>query len=710
LKSSLLGGAAVLLLVVGACSGGPTDPRLPVVEILVASGDGQFGALGQALPVPLQALVRTASSGTPRKDVGVFWQVMEGEADFTGSPATLTDESGSAFASLRLGSVPGEVVVRATVTEQESVTVDFTLFAVDRPTLNALSADQATAGATISLSGNSFSPTADHNVVLFSGIRGRVTSAGPSQLDVVVPTCLPTRSVQVTVQLGAVKSESRTLAVLGGAEMSALDVGDFLDVADAAGFSCPRVPGLDDARYLVLAQSASMIGAAQHAFELTGLSDGASTRARRSALARSTQSAADAPPFQIRFEDALRRREAGLLRERVLGTHEAPQRTGSAVPSVGDQRTFHVLNVDSEFDEVVAVAQYVGSHGVLYVDETAPAGGLSQVDLAAFGRRFDDVIYTTITAAFGSESDLDGNDRVVILFTPSVNRLTPKGSNGFVGGFYYGLDLLPDREGSNAGEVFYALVPDPSGLHSDPRAKARVLEVTPAVLAHEFQHMVHFNQRVLALEAASSEALWLSEGMAQMAEELVAREYEDILSEEDTELFREGNTSRARQYLFNPADVSLIVATGRGSLAERGAGWLFVLYLTAQKAEGILGQLTRTTNTGTDNVVARMGLPWEEILADWWAALYLDGEASVGSRLTFPGLELRDLLGTDYVLEPEPLPSMDFIRSGSLWSSSAQYYIVIPTLHGSVTLRLGGEGGGASPSGAALRMRVVRLN
>jgi hypothetical protein len=104
-----------------------------------------------------------------------------------------------------------------------------------------------------------------------------------------------------------------------------------------------------------------------------------------------------------------------------------------------------------------------------------------------------------------------------------------------------------------------------------------------------------------------------------------------------------------------------------------------------------------------------MGLAWEEVLADWWAALYLDGE-SVGSRLTYPGLDLRGLLGTDYVLEPEVLAATDFARSGSLWSSSAQYYIVVPTLQGSVTLRLGGEEGGASPSNAALRMRVLRLN
>ena len=34
----------------------------------------------------------------------------------------------------------------------------------------------------------------------------------------------------------------------------------------------------------------------------------------------------------------------------------------------------------------------------------------------------------------------EANDRVIIIFTPAVNRLTEPGSDGFVGGFFYGLD------------------------------------------------------------------------------------------------------------------------------------------------------------------------------------------------------------------------------------------------------------------------------
>ena len=380
----------------------------------------------------------------------------------------------------------------------------------------------AAAGTAITLSGNNFSPTPDHNVVLFSGIRGRVTSASSTELEVLVPVCLPTRSVQVTAQLGAVKSEALALEVTGASDATVLSVGEVVDMADDSSFPCLRLSGLGGASYLVQAMSASTIGGAQHDFEVTGLVGDASPQAQRQAGAQATLEVAGGVSPQARFEELLRRSEAVLVREGVARRQTGPLRVEGAVPSVGHTRTFQVFNADSEFDEVNAVAKYVGARAALYVDEKAPGGGLSTSDLADFGRRFDEVIYPTVRNAFGDESDLDGNQRVVILFTPTVNSLTPRGSTGFVGGFYYGIDLLPDREGSNNGEIFYSLVPDPAGEFSDARPKQNVLEVTPAVLAHEFQHMVHFNERVLVLEAASTEALWLSEGLAQMAEELVA--------------------------------------------------------------------------------------------------------------------------------------------------------------------------------------------
>jgi len=177
------------------------------------------------------------------------------------------------------------------------------------------------------------------------------------------------------------------------------------------------------------------------------------------------------------------------------------------------------------------------------------------------------------------------------------------------------------------------------------------------------------------------------------------------------EEYRSGNRTRARKYLAAPSAVSLIVATGQGSLEERGAGWLYTLFLwDTGGGDDVLGRLTRTTLTGAANVASAMGRPWTGVFADWEAAVYADG---LGGRYPFeyPTVQLRDLLRepSPYPLAPESLGGSDFVRSGSLWSSSARHYIVIPPASGFVALRLGGAAGGNAPAEAALRLRVVPL-
>jgi len=704
------------------CGDEPTPPAFPTVEMFASGGDGQFGTAGQVLSQRLQVLVRAVVGGGPQEGVPVLWEVLEGDATFTTSAATLTDEGGSAYATVKLGAEVGDVVVRATVTSQETATATFRLFAVAPPQLQALSTTGATAGQSLVLSGLNFSPAVSQNVVLFSGIRGRVAVANTTELTVEVPPCLSSRQVNVTVQLGSVASNALPLVVTGGDEILQLSPGEKVDVADDGGLTCLRLGGGPGVSYLALVYSASTLASAQHGFRLTGLADQSAPLASDSPIERVVDPVAQVDPptdaaphvgVHDRFEERLRWAEASALRARppspgASSAEVGPSSAPAAVPSQGDRRTFKVFNADGKFDEVKAVAEYVGDEVALFVEEGG-SSGFTAGDLSAFADRFDDVIHPTVTGAFGDASDLDRNDRVVILFTSTVNKLTPRGSQGFVGGFFYGIDLLPGRDGSNGGEVFYTLVPDPNATFSDARPKAKLLEIVPAILAHEFQHMVHFNERILTLKTEANEALWLSEGLAQMAEELVARAYVAAGNAGGADIFRSGNRGRARRYLQDPSETSLIFGSGQGSLAERGAAWLHVLYLASQGGEGVLGQLTRTTRIGVDNITSRTGKDWPGVLVDWWSATYLDG-TGLGTAIEYPGLDLRSLLGgVNYSLAPEVVGGGDFVRSGSLWSSSAQYYIVVPTLQGSVSLRLGGEAGGVSTPGAALRWRIIRL-
>ncbi len=723
---------AAMMVGVAACGSDPTDVLPQPVEVLVAGGDSQYGTAGQLLPLPLHVVVVSRTTDLPTRNRTVEWQVVSGGATISGPSVAATDSTGSARARVRLGPTTGEVVVAAIAQGEGGSTAVFRLYVVDRPILDPLPVASIAPGATLELSGDNFSPDPEQNVVLFSGIRGRATAATDTSLTVTVPGCLPERSVEVGVQLGELASSPRTLAIGSGGEVRSMAVGDVFDATDPEGYTCVTLPGDGTAEYLAIVYSSSPLSAAAYPVTFAGLvgtppvAAPAPTPAFRLPTVPSQLEARRAEgwwraPFslslgpgddpQALWDERLRVLEAEALQgaRRLRAPARVERPPVATPPLVGERRTFQVFRGPGDFSEVSAVARVVGERAALFVDEDAPAAGYTDGDLRYFSELFDETIEPTVTGAFGEASDLDGNERVIILFTPAVNALTPRGAGGFVAGFFFGVDLLPGQNGSNVGEVFYTLVPDPAGRFSDPRDRQTLLEATPAVLAHEFQHMVHFNERVLELEAAGTEAVWLSEALAQYAEELVARVFEEAGDTESEELFRLGVRGRSRTYLERPDTVSLVVSFGQGTLPERGAGFLFATYLTDRYGEGVIGRLTRTTRTGVANVEAETGTIWASLLSDWLAALWLDGTAAASGDLQYGGLDLRGFLGGPFPLVPERLGGSDFTRSASMRSSSAKYYIVAPTAGSTSTLRVGGAVGGGSVPQAGTRMRIVRV-
>jgi hypothetical protein len=350
----------------------------------------------------------------------------------------------------------------------------------------------------------------------------------------------------------------------------------------------------------------------------------------------------------------------------------------------------------------------VSARAVVYVDDASPENGFTEGDLEDVGTRFDTVIHPRVTGSFGSPTDLDGNDRVVVLFTPVVNRLTASGSNSFVGGFFYGRDLLPELSNSNAGEIFYSLVPDPEGEHGDVRTRQQVLNVVPSILAHEFQHMVHFSERVVGL-GGSQDALWMLEGLAQMGEELVARDYLASADSAQAELFRDGNRRRTLLYLERPDTVSLIVSSGSGSLAERGAGFLFMLYLHQQDGGDVLRRLTQTTVTGIANVEAEAGTAWDELFSRWATAVFFDRGDDQTGPFTYPDFALPSFLREPFPFHLPTGGQGDFAFTTELRASSMRYIRLVPPDGGTLTLTMGGANGGPFTSGSGPALRVVRV-
>ncbi|MGM0484276.1 MAG: hypothetical protein ACQERI_06995 [Candidatus Krumholzibacteriota bacterium] len=291
------------------------------------------------------------------------------------------------------------------------------------------------------------------------------------------------------------------------------------------------------------------------------------------------------------------------------------------------------LTDPASFTTVDADLKYEGDHTLLYLDSSTYGAAISDAEAEEIGRRFDQdpgSIYQTDRQTFGEESDINGDGRVAILMTPVVNRLTPAGGNFYIGGFFMPGDLLPSFVPSgctNGMEIFYTLVPDSAGVYGFSVPKSVAIPVIKSTLAHEFLHMIMFNQRVLKYSSGMGpyylEDLWLEEGLAHIAES--ANDYWS------------GNLTNSNLFLSEPSSVSLIY--DEDDIENRGAAFLFLRYLADIYGEGIFRELVQSKKSGAGNVRAATGDEFIDLFSEWYAALYLSGKGiTADPRFQFPTL------------------------------------------------------------------------
>jgi hypothetical protein len=243
----------------------------------------------------------------------------------------------------------------------------------------------------------------------------------------------------------------------------------------------------------------------------------------------------------------------------------------------------------------------VGAKSIVLADTLNPANGFSAQDYARFAARFDTLVYPLDVGNFGTPSDIDGNGKIAILFTESVNELTPANSPYFVGGFFHPRDIFLKTGTANAitcatsneGEMFYMLVPDPSGqINGNTRTLGFVDTLTTSVLAHEFQHLINATRRVYVNNNfVDFEETWLNEGLSHLAEELLyyresglqpRQNLTDNAIHSDPAKYQiwksdaAANLSRFLEYINDPGSASPLDPDD--ALATRGATWAFLRY------------------------------------------------------------------------------------------------------------------------------------
>lgn len=408
----------------------------------------------------------------------------------------------------------------------------------------------------------------------------------------------------------------------------------------------------------------------------------------------------------------------------VVATARGRADTASITVGTEALRSFNVNSAQGCTNPVFKDARLVATstRAAIYEDVTNPAGGFTSAEFQEIANSFDALIWPVTTQNFGEPSDIDGNGRVIILYTRAVNELTPAGSTSVFGGFYYGRDLFPRVANaklgacaaSNETEMFYLLAPDPEGaVNGNKRSKETVRRSTQGTVAHELQHLINASRRIFVLNTNTSEETWLNEGLSHIAEELVYHaaggtgprqniaEAEIRASQQRLDAFNGfaiANFGRFRTFLEKTATQSPIESDD--DLETRGSAWNFLRYSADRKAgndRDLWFGLVNSSKSGLDNYEAVFGVNSLDYLRDWSVALYADDAV--------PGVEAR-----------YTMPSWNFRSIFPLITSPARYPLKVDTLADAAPRTVSVQAGSAAylrfgvAEGSTADVRVSAVN
>ena len=616
--------SASLMVVAVACHSG-TEPQntprqltlAPLSSVFIydanGKGNGQIGAPGSTLPTKLSVQVIKNQAGV--NGVAVTFAVVKGSATLNPAVATTVTvagpqgpDDGVASTTVTLGTTPGPIVITATVAGLETNLVAVFNLA-----------------ATLAAVGN---PACQGSSAATPAVGATLTDLTGSGI------CLSGGASGATYALVAFYANP-----------------DSSQVAPITVQSAGGVTGVTSASVSPLINSAPTLSS------------------RRSPVNR----------LQESFDNRLRVVSRRELTSRIPGAREfvrqraASTASFSLIPSSPTIGSIYTLNANGNnaCDSPINVAARVvavSNLAIVVADTANPAGGFTNAEYASFAATFDTLISPLDVKNFGAPSDVDLNGKTIIFFTKEVNKLTPRGSGGVVGGFFFERDLFPTADtqflqgcpASNFAEMYYSLVPDPNGQFSDARSKQSVQDLTPGTLVHEFQHLINAGRRLYATNADAFEDVWLNEGLSHSAEELLYYHVAGLTPRQNITTaiigsspaqvnafnnYQGDNTGRYEIFLGKPHQTS--VYAGNDSLETRGATWNLLRYLvdhTTGPDSVSFQALDNTALTGQQNIAHVFGTNYLTQIRDWATSVFADdlpGQTDV--RFSQPSWNYRQI-------------------------------------------------------------------
>jgi hypothetical protein len=460
-----------------------------------------------------------------------------------------------------------------------------------------------------------------------------------------------------------------------------------------------------------------------------GSSDLSATADLSSGLNRASLTINAATPPQQVFETKVRAFERQNLslhsRSWLVGPTRFSLRRSvqtAAVPAVGD-----VLNLDvpdgaskdlcANYFQTQAVVASVSRRAILAVDtlDGPPTLLFPQTVLDSITQEFDNNTFVTDSSYFGNPTDIDGNGRVILLFTGRVNKLTAAGSTGgFVGGFFFAGDYFPKTgtagqscAESNNAEIMYLLSPDPTGKYGNVRSASSVRQGTRGTIPHELEHMINAGNRFFNPNATAFEDNWLDESLAHIAEEAVgrvSRGFTDIQTLTMTDMLPAGNQAarddfnafffqnfaRLSYWMARPDTSSGISSNSDANLSSSGADWAIGRYAADNYSNGDVRAFTRKLAAGPDNGIKNFttvaGASLDTLMAGWLVSMYADhlGIPGINAKYQYRSYNFRNIMppvagsvlsnGGVYPLQVAPVGSGSDNISTQAKSGSGDYF------------------------------------
>ena len=170
-----------------------------------------------------------------------------------------------------------------------------------------------------------------------------------------------------------------------------------------------------------------------------------------------------------------------------------------------------LMPVPGDFESIQVEAVALGEHAVVWADVTpAHPANLESGVAAELLRDFERTILPRQRAIFGMESDIDGDGRISLVFTPLTYRTAIA--------FFSACDLktLTQCLSSNRGELLY-LTP-PSAI--DP--PYNTLSALQEIVSHECSHLIHYARKVLNNGLSDwQDGAYMAEGVGALAQDVV---------------------------------------------------------------------------------------------------------------------------------------------------------------------------------------------